>query len=103
MKIPKSQKSYCKYCKKHTEHAVAQAKKRERGALKRGSLARLEKRGSGKSGYGNKGKYSRKAISSWKRVGAKSSKKQDLRLKCKICGKTTIPKRNTRAKKVEFV
>jgi len=103
MKLPKNKKFYCKYCKKHTEHAVTQAKKRaNRGSLKAGSLKRLEKRGSGKSGYGNHGKYSRKAISAFKRTGAKNSKKVDLRYKCNICKKTTVQNKGFRIKKVEM-
>ena len=102
MKIPKTRKTFCPYCKKHTEHIVALAKKRERGTLKKGSIARLEKRGSGKSGFGNHGKFSRKAISAWKRVGAKTSKKSDFRLKCKICNKTQVKASKGRMKKLSI-
>lgn len=101
LKIPKTKKTYCKYCKKNTEHAVALAKKRERGTLRKGSLARLTKRGSAKSGFGNHGKFSRKAISAWKRIGAKTSKKSDLRLKCKVCNKSTV-KSFQRSKKLSI-
>jgi large subunit ribosomal protein L44e len=90
LKIPKTKKTYCKYCKKQTEHTISIAKKRERGTLRKGSLARLKNRGSGRSGFGNHGKFSRKAISAFKRTGVKTSKKSDLRLKCKVCNKSTV-------------
>ncbi len=102
MKIPKTTKKYCKHCKKYTEMAVAQAKKRERSSLKKGSLVRLAARSSGKAGFGNKGRYSRKAISQFKRTGAKSSKKVDLRFKCKECNKTMVQNGGVRMKKPVF-
>lgn len=102
MKIPKNVRKYCKYCKNYTEMTVAQAKKRERSSLKKGSLVRLAARSSGKSGFGNKGRYSRKAISQFKRTGAKSSKKVDLRFKCKTCNKTTVQNGGQRMKKPVF-
>ena len=100
MKIPKKIRRYCKYCHRHTEHSVSIAKKRDRGSLKKGSLQRLEKRGSGKSGFGNKGKFSRGPISKWKRSGAKGSKKTDLRFKCAVCSKTSVQRAGIRSKKV---
>jgi len=102
MKKPKKINRYCKFCKKHTEQEISIAKKRDRGSLKKGSLPRLEKRGSGTSGIGNHGKYSRKAKSAWKFSGAKSSKKPDLRYKCKTCGKITTQNQGKRAKKIEI-
>lgn len=65
-------------------------------------MARLEKRGSGKAGFGNKGRYSRKAITAFKRVGAKTSKKVDLRFKCKICNKSSVQQQGFRTKKPIF-
>jgi|SRR3989338_1503239 len=103
MKVPKKLKRYCSKCKKHTEHTASTAKKANRGSLKKGSLPRLEKRGSGKAGYGNKGKFSRKAISAWKRSGAKTSKKTDLRYKCSECKKSSVQGPGIRTKKLEFV
>ena len=102
MKIPKKINRYCKKCKKHTEHAVSQAKKKERGSLKRGSINRAKKRGLGR-GFGNLGRYgSRPAIFKFKMSGAKTSKKVDLRFKCKDCGKSSVQNKGFRAKKVEF-
>ena len=100
MKIPKKIKRFCKVCKKNTEHAVSQAKKKDRGSLKRGSIARLEKRSSGKKGFGNKGKFSRGPMSKWKRTGAKASKNTDFRYKCSVCNKSSVQKSGIRSKKV---
>ena len=103
MKIPKKQKKYCKYCKKYTAQEVALAKKRERGALKRGSISRAKKRGRGTS-FGNVGRWgSKPAISKYKRTGAKISKKLDLRYKCAECNKITVQHQGIRMKKGELV
>lgn len=102
MKIPKLKKKYCKRCRKHTLHEVSQAKKKERSALKKGSIQRAKKRDLG-VGHGNLGKYgSKPAISKWKRAGVKSSKKYDLRYKCKECGKISVQKKGVRAKRIEL-
>ena len=102
MKIPKTRKTFCPYCKAQTEHTVSLAKKRERGNLKKGSIARLTARGRGKAGFGNKGKVSRGAGSSWKRYGAKTSKKSDFRLKCKVCNKSQVKSSGFRTKKLSI-
>jgi len=101
MKLPKNMKRYCRFCKKHTEHKYAQAKKKERGSLKWGSVLRARKRGQNR-GVGNHGKYSRGALSSWKRYGAKTSKKYDLRFECGQCKKSSVQTGGVRAKKWEF-
>ncbi|MBI2666660.1 50S ribosomal protein L44e [Candidatus Woesearchaeota archaeon] len=102
MKIPKTLKRYCKFCKKHTEQKVAQNKKHNKSSLTRGSKYRARLRGRGR-GVGNWGKYSKPAITKWKRTGAKTSKKTDLRYTCAVCKKTTSQAQGIRAKKVEFV
>ncbi|MBS3108726.1 50S ribosomal protein L44e [Candidatus Woesearchaeota archaeon] len=102
MKIPKIKSKYCKFCKKHTEHSIAQAKKRERSSLKKYALARLKSRSTGKVGFGNKGRYSRRAISQFKMTGAKTSKKVDLRFKCKVCNKITVQNKGFRTRKPVF-
>ena len=103
MKIPKKVNRFCRKCKKHTEHSVSQAKKKERGSLKKGSISRSRKRGLGR-GYGNLGKWgSKPALSKWKMAGVKSSKKVDLRFKCKECGKSSVQNKGFRSKKVEFI
>ncbi|MBL7148107.1 MAG: 50S ribosomal protein L44e [Nanoarchaeota archaeon] len=102
MKLPKQTKKYCKKCKHHTLHKIAVVKGKERGSLKKGSMKRAKKRGLGR-GYGNKGKYgSKPAISKWKRTGAKTSKKTNLKYTCTVCKKTSLQKKGIRAKKVLF-
>ncbi|MEK6826231.1 MAG: 50S ribosomal protein L44e [Nanoarchaeota archaeon] len=102
MKIRKKIRKYCKFCKNYTEQEVSLAKKRDRGSLKRGSLQRGKKRGRGRN-FGNKGRWgSKPAISKFKRTGAKQSKKQDLRFKCKVCGKSSGQSKSFRSKKLEL-
>lgn len=102
MKRPKTLKRYCKYCKKQTQQETTIAKKRDRGSLKKGSLQRGKGRGRGQ-GYGNLGRWgSKPAISKYKRTGAKTSKKTDLRYKCKKCNKITVQNQGTRSKKLEI-
>lgn len=101
MKIPKIVKRHCPYCKKHTEHKVAQAKRKNPSSLKRGSKRRVKKRGKSR-GHGNKGRLSKGALTKWKRYGKKTTKKTDLRYTCKECGKTHTQKKGKRAKRVEF-
>jgi len=103
MKRKKLVRKYCKFCRKQTEQEISIAKKRERGSLKKGSIKRGKKRGRG-IGYGNKGRWgSKPAISKYKRTGAKSSKKADLRYKCKTCGKIAVQNKGIRAKKTELI
>ena len=95
MKFPKKTKRYCPYCKKHTEHKITQAKGgHQRGPLKRGSPVRARKRGLAR-GYGNLGRYSKPAISKWKRK-TKSTKKTNLIYVCSVCGKGKMQKKGTR-------
>ncbi|MBL7100404.1 MAG: 50S ribosomal protein L44e [Nanoarchaeota archaeon] len=104
MKIPKSRKRFCPKCKKHTTQTVSQAKSAGRNKthpMSFGSRTRMKRRGLDR-GFGNKGKTSRGAISSFKRTGAKTSKKVDLRFKCKECGKIAVQAQGFRAKKTEF-
>jgi len=82
-------------------NSVAMAKRGgKRGSLKRGSIARARYRGKGR-GFGNLGRYGSKPTKP-KMSGVKSSKKIDLRFKCKICGKTHVQKAGIRAKRTEF-
>lgn len=104
MKIPKHKKMYCPKCKKHTKHMVAQAKSPGRSKthpMSKGSKTRMKRRGLAR-GYGNRGRMSKKAIGAWKRTGAKSSKKVDLRFKCEECGKFTVQSQGFRVKRPEF-
>ena len=101
MKLPKIVKRYCPYCKKHTQHKVAQNKKKNPSTLKRGAKQRVKKRGKSR-GKGNLGKLSKGALTKWKRFGKKATKKTDLRYECSICKKTHMQKKGFRAKRVEF-
>ena len=61
MKLKKTVKRHCPYCKKHTEHNVAQAKKKGRNAAhpqSKGSKKRVSDRGL-RRGAGNLGRYSK--------------------------------------------
>ncbi len=102
MKIPKTIKRYCKYCRKHTEQKVAQTKKKNPSSLSRGSKYRARKRGRAR-GTGNWGRYSKPAVTKFKRTGAKNTKKTDLRYTCSLCKKATSQAYGIRSKKVEFV
>src|SRR3989338_2922732 len=105
MKVPKKIKHYCPKCKKHTEMTVSEAKKRTRSTahpMSRGSNSRLRARGL-RRGYGNYNKYSKPAISKFKRTGAKISKKVDLRYKCNTCNKILVQSGGIRTKKLELV
>jgi large subunit ribosomal protein L44e len=102
MKIPKTRKKLCKFCKKHTEHKVAQNKKRPASSLSFGSKYRARKRGQAR-GVGSHGKYSKPAVTKFKRTGAKNTKKTDLRYTCSVCKKATSQAQGIRAKRVELI
>jgi len=104
MKIPKTTKRHCPYCKKHTEHKISVAKKRTPSSahpMSYGSKKRMKKRGEG-VGMGNVGKISKGALGGWKRYGKKTSKKTDFRYTCSECKKSHTQKKGIRAKRVEF-
>ncbi len=102
MKIPKTVKRLCKTCKKHTEHKVAANKKKTASSLSHGSKIRARLRGRAR-GNGNLGRYSKPAVTQFKRTGAKNTKKTDLRYTCGVCKKTSCQAKGMRLKKVEFV
>lgn len=102
MKVPKLLKKYCPKCKQHKEMTISLNKQQGKNKvhpLSRGSKRRNRLRGNFR-GVGNKGSFSRGAMAKWKRFGAKKSKKVNLKLKCKECGKSILLIGN-RAKKVE--
>jgi len=101
MKLPKIIKRYCPFCKKHTEHKVSQSKKRKPSSLTYGSKTRARRRGSAR-GIGNRGRYSKPAISKFKMTGKKATKKTDLRYECKECKKIHAQRKGFRAKRIEF-
>jgi large subunit ribosomal protein L44e len=102
MKIPKSIRRYCPFCKKHTEQKVTQNKKKNASSLTYGSKIRARMRGRAR-GHGNLGRYSKPAVTKFKMTGKKTTKKTDLRYECKECKKTTVQNKGIRAKRVEFI
>lgn len=104
MKIPKSLKRFCPYCRKHTSHKISNPRHRGLGKshpLTRWSKKRTKLRGL-RRGTGNLGRFSRPPIAQWKMTGAKQSKKTDLRFTCEVCKKIHVQRKGTRAKKVEI-
>ena len=102
MKVPKNVRRHCPKCSKHTEHKVAQAKRKGRSSthpLSRGGTPRVRARGQ-RRGAGNLGRYSKPTKP--KMSGKKLSKKTDMRYTCTACNKTTTQSTGTRAKKVEL-
>jgi len=77
VKVPKVIRTYCPRCRKHTEHEVSLYKPGKRRALAKGERHHEWE----KKGYGGQ-KYPRQ------RRFAKTTKKQTLKLKCKVCGYT---------------
>ena len=97
VKFPSIVRAYCPFCRRHTTHEVSEVKGKARRALSKGQR-RAERH---KKGYGNKGKYSKKAITQAK-MASKTSKKVDLRLKCQDCDKMH-PRSYPRTRKFEIV
>lgn len=92
MKYPKVVRIYCPYCKSHQLHEVEFSKKRPRGAMTHGQrIFKRKMRGYGSFPKENPGKRE------------KSSRKVDLRFKCKNCGRAHMKGKGFRAKKLEFV
>lgn len=91
MKFPKTIRTYCPYCKKHTEHEVLLVKKRKRRSLAQGQRRFLRKM----RGYGSFPKENPKGRE-------KPTKKVDLRFRCKACGKKHTRGAGWRAKKFQL-
>lgn len=102
MKLPKNIKRHCPYCNKHTEHKVTQNKKKSASSLSYGSKIRARRRGAAR-GAGNLGRYSKPAVTKFKRTGVKQTKKTDFRYQCSECKKMHMQKKGIRAKRVEFI
>ena len=101
MKLPKKTNRYCPKCKKKTEHKISLVSTgHKRGSLKRGSLIRAKKRNKNR-GKGNKGRFSKKAIKSWKRK-TKITTKKVLLYTCKLCKKSTQSRRGIRVSKIQL-
>ncbi len=94
MKYPKTVKTYCNHCRKHTEHTVKQIKKRARSSTHPASqsVKRFERKMKGYHGFPRPNPSGE----------GKPTKKVDLRLQCKVCGKMHT-KVGFRAKKFELV
>ena len=103
MKFPTTVNRYCPYCKKHTKQAIAVAKQKTRSAthpLSRGSTTRLKLRGQ-RVGYGNKGKYSKPPIKSWKRK-SKATKRLGVLYTCSVCKKAKGIKKAIRTSRIQI-
>ena len=100
MKIPKTTKRYCPYCKKRTEQKIKVVGTGfQRGTLTRGSISRARLRGLGR-GIGNKGKWgSKPAVSKFKRK-SKTTKKTNIMYTCQECKKSKYHKKGKRAGRV---
>ena len=95
MKIPKTTKRYCPYCRKKTEQKIKLVSTgSKRGTLTRGSKSRARLRGQSR-GIGNKGKYSKPAVSKFKRK-SKTTKKTNMMYTCNECGKSKYQKKGIR-------
>ena len=99
MKIPKTTKRYCPFCKKHTEQKIKIfSSGSKRGSLKYGSKQRARLRGRAR-GMGNQGRWSKPAATKFKRK-TKSTKKQVLIYTCKECKKSKNQKKGRRISKL---
>jgi ribosomal protein L44E len=99
MKLPKTTKRFCPYCKKRTEQKIDLVSAgHKRGALRKGSLSRAKLRGSNR-GKGSHGKYSKPAVKSWKRKTKATTKKQVI-YTCKECKKSKHAKNSRRVSKL---
>ena len=75
--VPKEIRTYCPRCKKHQIHTVTLYKAGKRRALAKGERHhRREKKGYGGQKYPLQTEF------------AKTTKKQTLKFKCKVCGYT---------------
>lgn len=98
MKIPKKTNRFCPYCNAKTEQKIKLVSTgAKRGSLKRGSKQRAMLRWKNR-GIGNKGKWSKPAISKNKRK-AKTTKKTNIMYTCAKCGKSKYQKKGIRAGK----
>ena len=102
MKIPKTTKRFCPYCKKKTEQKIKIVGTGfRRGTLTSGSKSRAKLRGLGR-GIGNKGKWGSKPAQSKFKRKTKTTKKTNIMYKCDVCGKSKYraSRRNKRTGKL---
>lgn len=90
MKIPRKMNMFCKWCGKHTEHIVENVKKRVRRKASIGERRFRKKM----KGYGS---FPKPMPS-----GKKPAQRQNLKYKCKDCGKSDTRKTTYRVKKFEI-
>lgn len=92
MIIPKTQKRYCPFCRKHTEHKVEEAKRHPRRESTKGQKRYRRKL----KGYGSFPKENPKGRE-------KPTRKTDLRYVCSVCGKKHTVGKGFRVKKLEWL
>ena len=101
MKFPKKIQRYCAHCNKKTEHKIsAVSSGHKRGSMKRGAKQRARKRGLAR-GMGNLGRYSKKAVSQFKRK-TKSTTKTNLLYTCQVCKKSHGQRKGIRTGKLQI-
>jgi ribosomal protein L44E len=101
MKLPKKVMRYNPLTKKRTEHKIKIVSTgNKRGTLTRGSKSRAKARGLNR-GIGNKGRYSKPAVTKFKRK-SKTTKTMNIMYTCLESGKSHYRKsrRNQRAGKI---
>jgi ribosomal protein L44E len=96
MKIPKTTKRYCPYCKQKTEQKVKQQSTGKPSTLKRGAKQRAKLRGLNR-GIGNQGRFSR--MKNQAKGQRKTTKKTALVYTCTVCGKGKDQKKGKRTSK----
>ena len=102
MKLPKIVMRYNPKLRKHTKHKIMLVKRRTASPLSQGSKYRARKRGKAR-GTGNLGRYSKPAVTKFKRTGAKNTKKFDLRFECQETKKQFVQSSGMRAKRLELI
>ncbi len=90
MKLPKEVNVYCPTCGKHTVQTLLMVKKKAASELSQGQR-RYRRKTVGYTGFPRP-----------KPDNEKQTKRKDLRLKCKTCGKQHIRMRTFRATKFEI-
>lgn len=91
LKIPKTVKMYCKFCKEHTKHEVERVRKKKASELNLGQR-RFRRATSGFGGFPRPKPEGRE----------KPTKRVNLRYRCTKCKKASTPPSH-RAKKLEIV
>ncbi len=100
-KIPKKTNRYCPYCKKKTEQKIKEVSGgSKRGTLKKGSKDRARLRGQNR-GKGSQGKYSKPAVSKFKRK-TKTTKKPNILYTCSVCKKSKGIKKGKRTSRLQI-